>query len=277
MENNILYHYTSLEVLKCIFENYSKDNPYLTFWATNCTFMNDPREISEGIELVKNVLDDNLPPIHRDKAKIVLETSTEELKDFLITGTGSGKSNVPYAVSLSGNGDNLNMWRMYGDSGKGVALGFDLTKLRVNDADLIKCIYTQDNEILKYKDDIINEFIHLYDALGEPPHFLSLEAYAEIMSLYPICRYVSKVKNHCYKYEDEYRLITDSKNPEFRVAKGVMRPYVKLEIPANALQCIVIGPDCNLLNINSLKLFFASKGLNRIEENFYQSNVPYRN
>ncbi len=205
-ELELVYHYTSLETLRCIFEGYSEDNPFVTFWASNCTFMNDPREIIEGIELVREILDKQLPPIHKDKAKIILRNTTNGLKDFLLIGTTTGQSDIPYAISFSPNKDNLNMWRMYGDSGKGIALGFDIHKLRVGGAKLIKCIYTQDDEITAYESDILNEFTSLYEALGEPPSFLTLEDYAEIMSLGPICHYVSKVKNSCYKYEDEYRL-----------------------------------------------------------------------
>lgn len=135
---DIVYHYTSLETLRCIFERYTEDNPFITFWASNCTFMNDPREISEGIDLVRETLTEKLPKIHKDKAKIILTNSSNELKDFLLIGTTTGQSNVPYAISFSRNGDNLNMWRMYGDGGKGIALGFNIHRLRVDGANLIK-------------------------------------------------------------------------------------------------------------------------------------------
>lgn len=276
-EIGLVYHYTSLETLKCIFEEYSKDNPCVTFWASNCTFMNDPHEIVEGIKLVREILDKQLPAIHKNKAKIILSNTTKDLKDFLLLGTTSGQSDIPYAISFSPNSDNLNMWRMYGDSGRGIALGFDMRKLRVSGAKLIKCIYTQDEEITEYISDVINEFTTLYEALGEPPSFLTSEDYAEIMSLGPICYYVSKVKNSCYKYEDEYRLTKDCRTPKFRVVNGIMIPYVEMKIHIDALQSIIIGPDCDERNENSLKLFFASKGLRRIEDSICRSKVPYRN
>lgn len=56
-----------------------------------------------------------------------------------------------------------------------------------------------------------------------------------------------------------------------------MIPYIEMEIHIDALQSIIIGPDCDKRNENSLKLFFASKGLRRIEDSLCRSKVPYRN
>lgn len=275
---NIVYHYTSLETLKWIFDNFSNDKPYITFWASNCTFMNDPQEISEGIELVRDILDKELPINHKDKAEIILQNTTNDLKDFLLIGTVTGQSDIPYAISFSRNEDNLNLWRMYGDSGRGVALGFDIDCLRLADASIIKCIYNQDDDaLIKFKSALIKEFSSLYDALNPPPESMPLEVYAEIMSLGPLCRYVSKIKHSCYGYEDEYRLVKNCKKPKFRVINGVLIPYTEVDIPIESLQDIVMGPDCDKRNLNSLKLFFASKGLNRIEDKLRHSSIPYRN
>ena len=82
MNSEIIYHYTSLEVLKCIFDNYSQENPFLTFWATNCAYMNDPREISEGIELIEAAIG----PIAMPKPggdQVILEN--DNIKETLIS------------------------------------------------------------------------------------------------------------------------------------------------------------------------------------------------
>ena len=275
---SIVYHYTSLETLKCIFDNYSKENPYITFWASNCAFMNDPQEVSEGIELVRDVLNKELPTHLKKFAEFILQNSTNDIKDYFLMGAAHGKSDIPYAISFSRNEDNINLWRMYGESGRGVALGFDVEYLKSKDSSFIDCFYNQDNKTMtEFKSVMIKEFISLYEAMDPPPGSMPLEVYAEIMTWAVLNRYISKIKNSCYAYENECRLIMNCSNPKFRVINGVLVPYTEIEIPIDSLHEIVIGSDCNKLNINSLTLFFASKGLNRIEKNIRQSTIPYRN
>lgn len=86
MEDDIVYHYTSIDVLKCLFENYSLDNPYLTFWATNCAYMNDTKEIKEGIGLLKQTLNKSLPEELKPKAQSILEFDTDLMYEYLLLG-----------------------------------------------------------------------------------------------------------------------------------------------------------------------------------------------
>lgn len=275
---SIVYHYTSLETMKCMFDHYSKENPYITFWASNCAFMNDTQEVSEGIELVRDVLNKELPINLKKFAEFILQNSTNDIKDYFLMGSAHGKSDIPYAISFSRNEDNLNLWRMYGDSGRGIALGFDIECIKPTEASIIECVYNQDDDILmEFKATMIKEFLSLYNALDPPPGSMPLDVYAEIMTCAALSRYISKIKNSCYAYEDECRLTMNCSNTKFRVINGVLVPYTEIEIPIDSLHEIVIGPDCNRLNINSLNLFFASKGLNRIEKNIRQSTIPYRN
>lgn len=276
MGDNILYHYTSLEVLNCLFENYSEKDQFLKFWATNCSYMNDPKEIKEGIELIKETLNQFLPEEFMCKAQSILNSNTDSLFEYLLFGS-TGVSDIPYSISFSKNKDNLNMWRMYGDSGKGIALGLNRNKLYSNDTEIIDCTYNDESENYHLKNEIVQDFISLYQTIGDSPKFLPQEFYEEVMTITNILRYLPQVKNPCYKYERETRIIKNCDSPNFRVSNGILIPYTTIKIPIDALQKIVIGPDCDKRNINSLKIFFLSKGLENLCDEIIESNVPYHN
>lgn len=278
-DDNILYHYTSLEVLRCIFDSYTKEHPYLTFWAFNCTYMNDPKEIIEGITLVRNILKEGLEDQDLCHAKFFIDENLKEdsLRDDLLLESTQGIANVPYAVSFSKNADNLNMWRMYGDAGNGVALGVTHNKLRPPGTRLIDCIYNTDDEIKDFKKRVLSEFTNLYKDIVPPPSGIGQETYDYLMTLGPFCRFISEIKNQCYSYERESRAITDCKNPKFRLRNSILTPYTDVDIPINALNRIVIGPTCDIRNLTSIKLFLDSKGLYELSKNIDISNTPYRN
>lgn len=278
-DDKILYHYTSLEVFKCLFENYSKDNPNLIFWATNCTYMNDPKEITEGINLVRDILKNGLSEQFIQHANFFLDEDLDEdfLRDDLLLESAGSLSNIPYAVSFSKNADNLNMWRMYGDNGSGVALGFSRNKLRIPGTKLIKCIYNTESEIKEYKERILSEFTRLYSAITPPPPRMPQEAYDYLMTLGPFCRFISEIKNKCYSYEQETRAIADCNVPKFRIQNGILKPYTEVKVPINALDRIIIGPTCSSSNLTSIKLLLRSKGLYELSKNILVSGVPYRN
>jgi len=89
--------------------------------------MNDPREISEGIDLIKDALFDIPCPILKERAKVIWDN--DNIKDALLISSVLTNIGVPYAISLSAVKDNLNMWRMYGNEGKGIALGLKHNKI----------------------------------------------------------------------------------------------------------------------------------------------------
>lgn len=271
-----LYHYTSLEVVKCIFEDYTPENPYLTFWATNCAYMNDPREISEGIDLIKDAIENISCPILKDRAKVILDC--KNLKDLMLIGSAiSGNLGIAYAISFTRNCDNINMWRMYGNEGRGVVLGFDSNQIKSENCDLSDCIYNCEKDY----DSIVNtlqEGMELFfSKLGQPPFDISQRDYDLVRSLEAIGVIAARIKNGIYSYEKETRLITNCKTPKFRVINDILTPFTIIKLPLDSLKSIAIGPDCDKRNINTLRLFFMSKGLTHLADNIIESEIPYRN
>lgn len=271
-----LYHYTSLEVIKCIFEDYTPENPYLTFGATNCAYMNDPREISEGIDLIKDAIENISCPILKDRAKVILDC--ENLKDMMLIGSAiSSNLGVAYAISFTRNCDNINMWRMYGNEGRGVVLGFDSNQIKSENCDLSDCIYNCEKDY----DSIVNtlqEGMELFfSKLGQSLFDISQRDYDLVRSLEAIGVIAARIKNGIYSYEKETRLITNCKTSKFRVINDILTPFTIIKLPLDSLKSIAIGPDCDKRNINTLRLFFMSKGLRHLADNIIESEIPYRN
>lgn len=269
---NLLYHYTSLDALKGMFESYDSNNNFLTFWATNCAYMNDPLEIKEGIHVVIKALDSFECPIIKDKIKEIL--SDPKFFEFLLyAGTKTNKIGIPYAISLSSVPDDINMWNMYGDKGKGVMLGFNSELLHENFKDIINCIYNEKSKEEKIMDDVNSAFNKSFSEFMLRYKDIKLMYYLAIF----ISQYASYIKNNIYNYESETRLTVTTNTPKFRVLRNVLTPYTEIKIPIQALECIKIGPDCDNRNIQSIRLLVFSKGLDILYDNITQSLLPYRN
>ena len=108
-DNNMLYHYTSLETLYKIFHN-TKDG-YITLRANYFMNMNDPLDCRYFIKEVSHILSERNKHINEDEIKKNIE------KSMLDVG-------LPYFISLTELEDSLPMWNMYGGRGHGVAIGF---------------------------------------------------------------------------------------------------------------------------------------------------------
>ena len=91
---------------------------YITMWATHYAFQNDPTECQLFFEGLKvGVLD------YTKKNNIVLNDKEKEL-----TQHPQYNLNI-FTISFSKQGDDLTMWRGYGQNGDGISLGFDFSKL----------------------------------------------------------------------------------------------------------------------------------------------------
>lgn len=107
----ILYHYTDASGLKGIFD-------HQTIWFTSYDHLNDPGEITYGIEittaLLKEIGDTNDPRI-KMFCDLVINLYTH---DNMRSAFGI------YLASFSRDGDDLGQWRAYANNGRGCAIGF---------------------------------------------------------------------------------------------------------------------------------------------------------
>ena len=133
---DLIYHYTNASALLGMFKNCSKENPYITMWATHALYLNDPTEYEYGKEKCYDIL-----PILEEKMGIPVEsristmrdmyiTEMSKLRDFISsTRPNSIQYGTPYLISFSKSEDSLPMWSNYAQNGNGIAIGFNPDKL----------------------------------------------------------------------------------------------------------------------------------------------------
>ena len=114
-----VYHYTSIASFMSIMKNNE-------LWFSHASFLNDPLEISFGLDVITNILNKNLNDfstilsILERQRKIYKESSLDLTRDLV------------FLFSFSGLPDELSSWIQYGDSGYGICLGFIQSKLLKN-------------------------------------------------------------------------------------------------------------------------------------------------
>lgn len=286
--NNIVYHYTSIQGLDGIINSNS-------MWMTDFKYMNDYKEISHGVGLVENLVNDlEKNDIYNNK-----EEYFQIWKRFIKKGI---KKRICISCFSVDNGDSLSQWRGYGNNGSGISIGFksnstfwDYQPL----ASLRKVIYDTDeqNRILK---NILHTYLTVPDwEENKSRKFISSKKIAKrcISSFY---EYITYFKNNSFKDEQEVRWVYKSdknylkmaklKKPkkEFRISNNKIIPYLSSRnIPESKSKYglkrekllpivdIVVGPqkDADLV-VCGIKELLKSKGYKNVEVR--KSLVPYR-
>lgn len=219
--NNCYYlrNEVSDEILKPFIPNTSKDQFIGKYTAMNTLFeilksgkirlnsiisMNDKTETSFLSELTKNY-DEPL--------------ETAELSTI--------RANATHIISFSTNSDNLDMWRWYGDDGKGVCLVFERDVEK--DEELMTVSYV-DVE-LQRRIDRVREFLDELKKEGVDFRFHQFEDY----------RHFIKPKE--YKPECECRMIVKSGRHDgwfIHSENGIMTPFIEAKL-VNYMNCETEG------------------------------------
>ncbi|MCU4163929.1 DUF2971 domain-containing protein [Carboxylicivirga caseinilyticus] len=269
MDNNILYHYTSVDTFLKIFKEGTKN---ICLRATHAAYFNDPYEGKYTVELLEESFrkyeeDNNIKERKQGMNQLVI--------NFIHSALGE-----PYLLSFSEHPDSLTMWRAYGDNGNGIAIGFDKYVIGSNpeekpNVNLIDCLYDESKikAILQthwdkvYNNYKINEGKTSYH--GSP--------------IFPIYnKFYFGFKRKEYAIEAEWRLcqnVHSTQTKKHRVSNGLIIPYVEHIFPQEAIKKIVLGPCLDPEKSKKSVADFAKyKGLHLNEEtDIIISKVSYRN
>lgn len=125
MENNIYYHYCSVETLISILK-------FKTIRLSDVNKLNDSHETKEIAVLLQEAVFNSLKKsVLRDN--IILGMTKESALRFItksaINQLVLSNDSLQYIFCLSENGDLLSQWRGYGDSGRGVSIGFNIESI----------------------------------------------------------------------------------------------------------------------------------------------------
>lgn len=274
--DHYFFHYTSMDVLCNILKNYRKDlsKADLIFWASSIFTMNDPLEMEHGrrvLEILLPALEDifQIPPENR--LNISLLESKGLIEDY---------THTPFVLSLSKNCDDLPMWVMYGNKGRGVCLVFDkdINTSEVeglSKPELLKVNYNNGVDNYPRLSQIYNKGIVEWSSSSDKDEIVKIKNKTLNELLFNLCPYI---KSGSYANENEFRFSFFDVPKEqifFRNRSDSIIPYVKVPIPIAYLKGIIVGPCCNLeLTIRAIRLFLYCCNLEQVD--VIASKVPYR-
>jgi len=270
---DILYHYTPFSKLK---DMLNPESESFSLWAGHYSDMNDWEEVKIGIKLLLSLV----RFYTRTEDKIRLYTQIDEIRS---------KKKDCFIFSLTEEKDILSQWRAYtSPKDGGVALGFDKTKLNLENIALVPCSYTnrdrridlnnilqmakyrvsnkgrQAIEIQKREDDRLTEFLLSRKGKLSPVEY-QLEDLIEV---------ATTIKDFGFFEEKEWRLIVW--NPEGYYP----RSSNKVKIPFNPqtwIKEIVISPHGNKKKeIQEYVDRLIEKGVLAQNCTISSSKIPYR-
>lgn len=105
-----LYHYTTLDNCLKILEP-----KVMCLWSINYRYLNDKTEIQYGFSILESKLHHSLSNRYSDSMVKWLMNSVEN---------ATLRGYQPYVTSFCSNYESKALWNKYGDSGKGVTIGF---------------------------------------------------------------------------------------------------------------------------------------------------------
>lgn len=274
--NNIAYHYCSLETFKSIIENQC-------FWLCDVQKSNDSAELIYFYDRMIKTLDKMIDPsehVTPQYDKDVLQQMKNALQNTKFQTT------PVYSCSFSTNGDLLSQWRGYADDGFGVAIGVDFSvfsKLIIPFVDI---------RSVQYGDAIAHEACECKIKHTFSGADLSSNPETALLSL--ICQFVSLnhafYKSLSFQEEKEQRivLLEENKTPisylpylserKYRITHHQLASYHELRFGAikDDLLCkIILGPKCQT-KPDDIRMFLRDCGYQASNIDIVLSKATYR-
>ncbi len=261
----VLYHYTTMGALFKIIDGIKERNNhyYFELFATHYRFVNDPTEY----KFVDNC-------VSRAVQKYADNVASEAYKKYSLELDSNSEN--PFVVSLSAAKDDLAMWRMYGDNGRGVAIGINAANIANTSKIFNNCDYFDEESLIE---------MFVENGVGENYYKISKNLFGnsvECQSQDAKCLQHMRIfgKHSCYSVENEWRIVrfANLRHCEYREVKGVVVPYLRIQIPFKFLKEIVLGPCLDMeLHKFSLQNFINKKVADSEGKNPHIefSSVPY--
>ena len=205
---------------------------------------------------------------------------------------------APYVASFCKSGDELDLWRSYGDDGYGFSLGFLISELRdsiavqVQKMDIpagvyvYKVIYDRDNQVTVFDKILqfhLTEYTHLVE-INAAKTKITANVYASLNAMLGF--FLPFIKHPCYANEQENRLVIHGHDVadtevEYAAKRGYFKPYIDFiiegnEFPEFPLHTVYLGPSLDVeRSITSVRMLLNKVGLERHQIKVLPSNLPY--
>jgi hypothetical protein len=237
----IIYHYTTSRVVRSILENKA-------IWASDIRYMNDADELLFAKNAARERIADKLksmpsPNPVADPQHSTLNSVVSEI-DKLKTDKYSYQR--VYAACFCTNGDLLSQWRAYAGN-DGYAIGFRTEILKQisnpmgND---LPIVLKEVRYGIEDSQDILDDMME--SIAQSPTGHPGAQGYAKFGK--EVLMRLAVIKNPAFMEEQEWRLIAAGQGTQelyFRDSNLGLVPYIKFELPKNAIAEIRLGPGSN--------------------------------
>lgn len=255
-DTQCLYHYTTIEALfsGILVRNPESEDKAISLFATDHRYLNDDKEIQHGCEIMSDIV--------KKYFKLDFENDPKIFK-----GTGR-----VYIISFSRDDDSIPMWSTYGNSGDGIALGFDASVLETSLGNIVPCLYS-DKDVQTYLMKVLTKL----EEYNSPEYTQGDMSALSFLLGYVTCSMIPQLKNDFYRYEKEIRFCSRQEvNIGYRYRKNLTIPYSLQYLPRIALKKIILGPDLNFEKTKqSIHEYIESIGFVDVE--IVKSKAPFRN
>ena len=266
-----LYHYTDLDSLSGIFQT-------RTLWLSKISTMNDTSEIALAVAHFKRGVEAHAKESERDEA-VFLQHVAAQLEGFR-------RTNICVA-SFCEEEDQLNQWRSYGADGRGIALGFQSSRLDRLAEDhglrLVPCVYQPDLHV-RIVDDLLAMLLAEYRK-RPPADDAERDRLVErfngtFLMVAPI------IKDHHFAQEREWRLVSTPRpitDPRITASLSGKKASVKFVLPLapedeshpEIFSSLIIGPTLDPESVaDAIEVLADRKGF-RLPK-VHISDIPYR-
>jgi|GEM_PF-2732708 hypothetical protein len=189
-----MYHYTPESGLKGIISSHE-------LWLSDLQASNDPRDIQMGLDTLQRVT-------YEIGQKEYTSENARALAQMTSKMTAYFKDARCYTACFTPNGDDINMWREYGGTGDGYAIGFRPRAITDMHGRIYKVRYV-DEASEEYLYNLISEVVKPIEIYGESI-FRDVEKEIEIGTA--LISIVNSLKHLTWEYEGEIRLTYASGN-----------------------------------------------------------------
>lgn len=247
--NQVLFHYSNGQAVVGIIENKE-------LWATDVYFQNDAQEQLHAYSILRLCLNQKYQ-----------NSSLQQRLDFCKLMSSfidqqqrlSEYSYSPiHTVSFCEDGDDLSLWRGYGNSNGSYAIGFSSLNLQeceyVKDEShkriwLVKCIYDE-NDQRSFVESFLGEKFRIFSSTTFASQIKKNE-YALGVAREFDWKIAPVLKHEKFHSEKEWRLIVRVESitgeARFREGENIIRPFVSVRFPEDSIKFpiekLIIGPN----------------------------------
>lgn len=257
-----LFHFTDAQAVHSILLNKS-------IWLTDLRFLNDSRELYDGVDIFNKSLDNPQHGIFSNYD--YKKESTDYLKKAFADGVSFGINEEPiFVFSMSRMGNILSQWRAYGI----YAIEFDERMLRDELSILRDCIYS-----LKDKEDLARNAVagalaEISQEMGQNDGCIGMKSLDELSNIMEVA---ATFKDQGFSEEREVRIIKQAPEQDesikYRPKNNKLIPYYEMKISLDCIKAIHVGPMAE----QELAFSSMSSFVRKIERNWQidSSNIEY--